>query len=189
MSASSRRAGCASNRPVSFKNPAGPSTFRAPTVMASSCSSPTCASNGPAPRGSNLHRETDDQPARSVRWSGGSCHCSSLTLTATVVRERALTADSDLTRYCAGVVRDHAGRHGWSKRQTNDVIRSLRLLQVLQDTPGAKIHASEVAQLPRYDGNINSTLDVLAAAGLLIDDRVSHVERYFAAKTARCPSR
>ena len=75
---------------------------------------------------------------------------------------------------------DHGANHGWSKRQTNDVIRSLRLLQVLQDTPGAKINATDVLQLPRYDGNINSTLDVLDAAGLLIDDRTSHVQRYFA---------
>jgi hypothetical protein len=104
-----------------------------------------------------------------------------------VVRERARHADSDLVRHCTGVVRDHAAQHGWSKRQTNDVVRSLRLLQVLQDTPGAKIRATDVAQLPRYDGNISSTLDVLAAAGMLVDDRVSHVERYFAAKTARLP--
>jgi hypothetical protein len=105
-----------------------------------------------------------------------------------VVRARALIADSDLIRYCRDVVADHAATHGWSKRQTNDVIRSLRLLQVLQDTPGAKINATDVLQLPRYDGNINSTLDVLAAAGLLIDDRTSHVERYFAAKTADLPA-
>ena len=104
-----------------------------------------------------------------------------------VVRERAFDADSDLIRHCSAVVRDHAARHGWSKRQTNDVIRSLRLLRVLQDTPGAKIRATDVLQLPRYDGNITSTLDVLAAAGMLIDDRVSHVERYFAAKTGRLP--
>ena len=32
-----------------------------------------------------------------------------------------------------------------------------------------------------------STLDVLAAAGMLIDDRPSHVERYFATKTASLP--
>ena len=104
-----------------------------------------------------------------------------------VVRERAFDADSDLIRHCSAVVHDHAARHGWSRRQTNDVIRSLRLLQVLQDTPGAKIRATDVPQLPRYDGNITSTLDVLAAAGMLIDDRLSHVERYFAAKTARLP--
>ncbi len=105
----------------------------------------------------------------------------------TVVRERSLRAESDLIRHCTGVVHDHAATHGWSKRQTNDVIRSLRLLQVLQDTPGAKIKASEVLHLPRYDGNISSTLDVLAGAGLLVDDRVSHVERYFAGKTAQLP--
>ena len=104
-----------------------------------------------------------------------------------VVRERGFDADSDLIRHCTAVARDHAARHGWSKRQTNDVIRSLRLLQVLQDTPGAKIRATDVLQLPRYDGNINSTLDVLAAAGMLIDDRVSHVERYFATKAGRLP--
>lgn len=106
----------------------------------------------------------------------------------TLIRERALHADSDLIRHCSAVVRDHAATHGWSKRQTNDVIRSLRLLQVLQDTPGAKIRASEVAQLPRYDGNITSTIEVLAAADMLIDDRVSHVKRYFAGKTATLPA-
>ena len=104
-----------------------------------------------------------------------------------LVQERAMTTDGELVRYCKEVVREHAAKHGWSKRQINDVIRSLRLLQVLQDTPGAKINATDVLQLPRYDGNIISTLDVLAAAGMLIDDRVSHVERYFVGKTASLP--
>jgi hypothetical protein len=106
---------------------------------------------------------------------------------AELVKERALAVDSELLRYCKDIVGDHGAKHGWSKRQTNDVIRSLRLLQVLQDTPGAKINATDVLQLPRYDGNINSTLDVLDAAGLLIDDRTSHVQRYFAGKTDGLP--
>ncbi len=104
-----------------------------------------------------------------------------------VVRERALVADSDLIAYCRGVVRDHAARHGWSKRQANDVIRSLRMIQVLQDTPTAKVNATDVLALSRYHGNVSSTIDVLAAAGLLIDDRVSHIERYFADKTDQLP--
>jgi hypothetical protein len=45
-----------------------------------------------------------------------------------------------------------------------------------------------VLQFPRYDGNISSTLDVLDAAGLLIDDRTSRVENYFASKTAGLPA-
>jgi hypothetical protein len=104
-----------------------------------------------------------------------------------IIVTRSLVADSDLIRYCKPVVAEHSARHGWSKRQRNDVIRSLRLLQVLQDTPGAKINAIDVLQLPRYSGSINSTLEVLAAAGLLNDDRPTHVERYFAAKTGQLP--
>lgn len=105
-----------------------------------------------------------------------------------VVKEGALAADNQLLRYSKDIVRDHAAKYGWSKRQRNDVTRSLRLLQVLQDTPGAKIRATDVLQLPRYGGSISSALDVLAAAGLLIDDRPSHIERYFAGKTATLPA-
>ncbi|MGH3814605.1 MAG: hypothetical protein ACRDUV_19520 [Pseudonocardiaceae bacterium] len=105
-----------------------------------------------------------------------------------LVKARALAADSELLRYCQHIVGEHADKHGWSIKQTNDVIRSLRLLQVLQHTPGAKIQASDVAQLPQYGGNVNSTLDVLAAADLLLEDRSSHVERYFAGKTASLPA-
>jgi hypothetical protein len=106
---------------------------------------------------------------------------------ARVVAARSLVADSDLITYCKQVVADHSARHGWSKRQRNDVIRSLRLLDVLQATPGAMINATDVMQLPRYSGNITSTLEVLAAAALLNDDRPSHVERYFATKTGQLP--
>jgi len=103
------------------------------------------------------------------------------------VRQRVLVEDSDLTRYCAAIVNEHAERYGWSVRQRNDVTRSLRLLQTLRTTPTAKIRATDVLQLPRYDGNIISTIDVLAEAGLLIEDRPSRVEVYFAAKTSALP--
>ena len=103
------------------------------------------------------------------------------------VRRRALIEDSELTRYCAAIVDDHAERFGWSVRQRNDVTRSLRLLQTLRDEPTAKIRASDVLMLPRYDGNIVSTNDVLAEAGLLIEDRPSRVEVYFAARASALP--
>lgn len=103
------------------------------------------------------------------------------------VRQRALIENSELTRYCAAIVREHAERFGWSKRQRNDVVRSLRLLQTLRDSPTAKIRASDVLQLPRYDGNIVSTIDVLNAADLLIEDRPRPIETYFATKTATLP--
>ena len=93
----------------------------------------------------------------------------------------AANVDTALLRYCDEVIRDHAAAHGWSNKQTNDVRRSLRLVQVLQHAPNAKINASDVLQLPSLRDNVSaqSTLDILAAAGLLIDDRTSPAERYF----------
>lgn len=99
-----------------------------------------------------------------------------------VLRQRLLVEDSELTRYCAAIVADHARRYGWSVRQRNAVIQSLRLLQILRPTPTAKVRASDVVALRRYDGTITSTLDVLAEAGLLTEDVPTRVERYFNAK-------
>lgn len=103
------------------------------------------------------------------------------------IAARVRLEDSDLTRYCAAVVREHAERFGWSKRQRNDVIRSLRLLQTLRPTPTAKIRATDVLQLGRYSGNVISTIDVLAAAGLLVEDRPTRLENYFASRTGTLP--
>lgn len=69
-------------------------------------------------------------------------------------------AESDLVRHCTGVVRDHAAQHGWSKRQTNDVVRSLRLLQVLQDTPGAKIRARILQEIHATGGDVRRICDL-----------------------------
>ena len=93
----------------------------------------------------------------------------------------AATVDTALLRYCDEVIRDHAAAHGWSNKQTNDVRRTMRLVQVLQHAPNAKINASDVLQLPSLRENVSalSPLDILAAAGLLIDDRLSPAERYF----------
>ncbi|WP_231941161.1 hypothetical protein [Arthrobacter sp. U41] len=104
-----------------------------------------------------------------------------------VIAARARLEDSDLTRYCAAIVREHAERAGWSKRQRNDLTRSLRLLQGLRLSPTAKIRATDVLQLRQYSGNVISTIDVLAAAGPLIEDRPTRIERYFAAKTSTLP--
>lgn len=109
---------------------------------------------------------------------------------AAVVDGAAATDDSELVRYCDEVVVDHAEVHGWSRKHTNDVRRTLRLVQVLQHTPNAKINATDVLKLPALQGNTSalSTLDVLLAAGLLNDDRVPPIERYFNDETAGLPA-
>ncbi|WP_246136698.1 hypothetical protein [Leekyejoonella antrihumi] len=97
------------------------------------------------------------------------------------LRRRILLEDSELTRYCAALVADHAHRYGWSTRQRNAVMQTLRMLQTVRSTPTAKIRASDIVALRRYDGTITSTTDVLAEAGLLIEDVPTRVEKYFTA--------
>lgn len=106
-----------------------------------------------------------------------------------VVAARATRPDSELIRYCDQIVRDHAIIHGWSRKQTNDVRRSIRLVEVLQHTPGGKINASDVAKLPALRNNVSvqSTLDVLQAAGMLHNDRLTPIERYFIDQIAGLP--
>lgn len=104
-----------------------------------------------------------------------------------VLAARLRAENRELTRYCASIVREHALRFGWSKRQRNDVTRSLRMLEGLRSSPTAKIRATDVLQLRQYSGNVLSTIDVLAAAGLLIEDRPTALERYFTAKTSILP--
>lgn len=103
------------------------------------------------------------------------------------LKRRIAVPDTQMLAYCDRILREHAARHGWSKKLTNEVKRSLKLLQALQDTPGAKIHASDVLELPRIGGTALSTLEILAAADLLIDDRALAVRHYFAKHTAGLP--
>ncbi|MFC9677890.1 hypothetical protein [Streptomyces sp. NPDC056949] len=103
------------------------------------------------------------------------------------LKSRAAAADSEMVRFCDAILRDHAARHGWSRKQINDTARSLKLLQVLQDTLGAKINASDVLELPGLGGTAASTMEILAAADLLIDDRTTAVHRYFTEHAAGLP--
>ncbi len=105
-----------------------------------------------------------------------------------VLRRLATEQARDWTYRTDTIVFEHAERFGWSKRQTNQVRRSLKMLQIL--SPGAHtIRASEVLRLRRHDADANvvSTLDVLDAAGILIDDRVPTIDRYFDGKFESLP--
>jgi hypothetical protein len=81
---------------------------------------------------------------------------------------------------------DHGKRHGWSRPGIDATRRAIRVLLGTQDTPGAPIKTTEaaaiVAQLP--NSAIQSVLDVLAATGMLDDDREAPLETWFATQIA-----
>jgi integrase len=68
------------------------------------------------------------------------------------------------------------------------VQRALRILLGTQDTPGAPIAASTVLELTAIELPVRPALEVLAAAGLLADDRVPAVLRWAATQIASLPA-
>lgn len=108
---------------------------------------------------------------------------------AEIRRRAAIEVDNDVLRYCDDITRAHGEVHGWSRKQINDVRRSLRVLYADLATPDAKINASDVLQMPAAHPytNASATLDVLVVAGLLNDDRPRNPERYFTERTMALP--
>ncbi len=101
---------------------------------------------------------------------------------------QATAPDQAMSAHLAAVLREHATRHGWSPRQASGTRRSLAIIQAAQDTPGAPVRASEVEALSGHGVTVQSALEVLAAAGLLDDDRVPAVRRYLDEHTAGLPA-
>ncbi|WP_433678775.1 hypothetical protein [Nocardia sp. CA-119907] len=81
----------------------------------------------------------------------------------------------------------HARRHGWSKSRLGDARKGIRILLSLQDTPGAVITASEVAQLDQISIALQPIRDILATAGMLDDDREPSVVAWFARQIVSLP--
>lgn len=83
--------------------------------------------------------------------------------------------------------REHALAHGWSKTRLNSTRQGLRVLACSQDTPGAQIKASHVAELDQGLFNRQPILEVLEAAGLLHDDREPSIVAWFAQQVTDLP--
>lgn len=84
-------------------------------------------------------------------------------------------------------VREYADEHGWGVNVTERAQRVIRMLLGMQDTPGSAIRASDVLPMSRIRHPVRPVLDVLAAAGMLADDRVPAVVRWFTVQISTLP--
>lgn len=102
---------------------------------------------------------------------------------ANAIRERDITSRTDHFLHA------RATEYAWSKRQTNQVRRTLRVLQLVFPGANLRFRASDILAMRTYDDtrNIRSTIEVLEDAGLLIDDRVPSFDALFARKTQAVP--
>jgi hypothetical protein len=83
--------------------------------------------------------------------------------------------------------RNYCLEQGWSKRHNWRIPAGIRVLLGLQDTPGAPITITEVELLPQLKLPIRPVCEVLAAAGMLEDDRTPAIVGWFDAKIAELP--
>jgi hypothetical protein len=95
--------------------------------------------------------------------------------------------DPQLAAVLDAHVRDHATRHGWRKSLTCRTQRAVRILLALQDTPGAAIKATQIVLLGQAGAPVRAICDVLAAAGMLDDDRVPAIDTWFSRSVKDLP--
>lgn len=85
------------------------------------------------------------------------------------------------------IVGRRAGQYGWRHDLACEVRNGVRVLLGFQESPGDPITASDAAVLAGTDLPMGHVLDVLADAGLLIDDRTPTVLTWFAGKVDGLP--
>lgn len=103
------------------------------------------------------------------------------------IRGVELLPDPGFGKFLDDAVRSHAEECGWSKTRINVTRQGLRLLAYAQETPGAPIKASEVAELDPVAFNRQPILDVLASVGILDDDREPAILTWFAQRASDLP--
>lgn len=90
--------------------------------------------------------------------------------------------------YLDAAVRDHARRHGWSKTSTHRAQKSMRVLQLMQDTPGAMLSARDAMRLNDIELAAIPVIDIATAIGVMLDDRQPAIDRWFADTIADLPA-
>lgn len=84
-------------------------------------------------------------------------------------------------------VLDHARRHGWPKSTIFRAQRSMHVLQLMQDTPGAVLLASDAMRLLEVGLTALPVIDVATAAGIMLDDRQPAIHAHVDTTIASLP--
>ena len=92
-----------------------------------------------------------------------------------------------MAAFLHAAVLDHAHRHGWPKSTIHRTQHSMRVLQLMQDTPGAMLLASDAIRLQEIGMTAIPVIDVATAAGVMLDDRQPAIHAYFDTTTAGLP--
>ncbi|UYM06314.1 site-specific integrase [Solicola gregarius] len=95
--------------------------------------------------------------------------------------------DAKMAAFLDAAVLDHARRHGWAKSTVKRTRLAMRVLQLMQDTPGSMLLASDAMQLQTIGLTAIPVIDVATAAGVMLDDRQPAIHAWFATTVAGLP--
>lgn len=83
---------------------------------------------------------------------------------------------------------DYGRSHGWGRSRTSRVRSGIRILLGTQDTPGARLRHSDMADLPRLHIIVRPIIEVLDTVDMFDDDRSPAISRWFTAQTSGLPA-
>ncbi len=95
--------------------------------------------------------------------------------------------DAEAAAYLIAMADAYAAANNWNRQTLNTVRRGLRILLGIQETPGARIKASQVLELPTINLPAMPILEILTEADLLDDDRTPKIVTYVRQRTADLP--
>src|SRR5690625_2763398 len=96
--------------------------------------------------------------------------------------------DAQMAAFLDAAVTDHARRHGWSTSTVKRTRLAIRVLQLMQDTPGSMLLASDAMRLQEIGLTAVPVIDVATAAGVMLDDRQPAIHAWFATTIAELPA-
>lgn len=96
--------------------------------------------------------------------------------------------NEQMAAFLDAAVWDHARRHGWSASTIFRTQKSLRVLQLIQDTPGAMLLASDAMLLQQIGLTAIPVIDVATAANLMLDDRQPAIHNFVDTTIAQLPA-
>ncbi|MGD9795864.1 MAG: hypothetical protein AB7V43_20550 [Acidimicrobiia bacterium] len=81
----------------------------------------------------------------------------------------------------------HAARYGWSTGHTSQVRGAMRILLGRQETPGARLRATEIMPLGPLGYSVPAVIDVLTEINMFDDDREPAIVTWFRSQTIDLP--
>jgi hypothetical protein len=96
-------------------------------------------------------------------------------------------ADPALSAAIEPIIRAHAERYGWSTPLTWEVRTGVRVLLGFIDGPGVVITTSDALVLGGTELPVGKSVDILAEAGMVEEDRIPAIEAWFARQVTGLP--